>query len=101
MTPCTPDREGTRMSAYSKWTARVALAALGFALAVVVAMLPVAEATLRHPNRVWPIPRSWEAHHVLAGIEMLLVWAAVVLCGLALVAVTVSRLAVRAGWSDR
>lgn len=81
---------------YRKWTARVVLVALGALLVFGLSMLPVAEVDLKHPSRVWPLPRQFAAQHVIANLLVVLTWVVVGVACVVGIVVVVWRLLVRA-----
>lgn len=54
---------------YSKWTARIALAFLFPALALLLALIP-----LHADKSIWPLSHQFGTHHQIACIEILLAW---------------------------
>ncbi len=98
MTP-QPNVASSRMQAYSKWTARIALIVLGMALLLGSAALPIHE----NPGSgaVWPLSRHFGHGHVIADIEVVIGWMVAVLAALILIGYCISGLLCRAGWAGK
>lgn len=84
------------MAAYSRWTARIALVALGLITIAGLAVIPAGSGY--HGGTVWPIPEPWGKHHVIACIEMVVVYIALGLVVLIVAITLVGELWDRADW---